>query len=225
MGEAKIFDDWPDQYDQWFETPIGQLVKKYESQLIKEMLQAGSGESILDAGCGTGIFTIDLLAAGAIVVGLELSFPMLSKAVKKLAGYPFRMVQGDMKCLPFDDNEFDKVVSVTAIEFIKDTTGAVNELFRVTKPGGRIVVATLNSLSPWAVRRKASGKDGHPIFKHVRFRAPDEMRALLSVKPEIKTSIHFQKHEEPVRATEIEERGRSEGLETGAFLVARWEKP
>ena len=225
MNEPKIFDDRADQYDQWFTTPIGQLVRQYEGKLLNEMLQPERGEIILDAGCGTGIFTIDLLAAGAIVVGLELSSPMLSQAGKKLEGYPFRMVQGDMKCLPFDDNEFDKAVSVTAVEFIEDATGAVNELFRVTNPGGWIVVATLNSLSPWAVRRKASGKDGHPIFKHVRFRSPDEMRTLLSMKPEIKTAIHFQKHEDPVRATEIEERGRSEGLETGAFLVARWEKP
>ena len=224
MNKPKIFDDRADQYDQWFTTPIGQLVRKYEGDLLNEMLKPEPGENILDAGCGTGIFTMDLLVAGAIVVGLELSFPMLSQAGKKLAGYPFRMIQGDMKCLPFNDNKFDKTVSVTAIEFIEDAIGAVNELFRVTKAGGRIVVATLNSLSPWAVRRKASGKDGHPIFKHVRFRSPDEIRTLLSMKPEIKTAIHFQKHDNPVRTTEIEESGRYEGLETGAFLVACWKK-
>ena len=58
-----------------------------------------------------------------------------------------------MMHLPFDDCAFDKTVSVTAIEFIADAKRAVAELFRVTKRGGIVVVATLNSLSPWADRR------------------------------------------------------------------------
>jgi SAM-dependent methyltransferase len=80
-GNAEIFDDWPDKDDQWFETPIGRLVKKYESQLVLEMLRPQQGERILDAGCGTGIFTLDVLAVRAQVVGLELSLPMLLLAV------------------------------------------------------------------------------------------------------------------------------------------------
>ena len=63
-----------------------------------------------------------------------------------------------MKNLPFTDNSFEKAISVTAIEFIRDARGAIGELFRITKPGGCIVVATLNSLSPWANRRKEAGK-------------------------------------------------------------------
>ena len=46
---TEIFDDWPEKYDQWFETPIGRLVKKYESELVLEMLRPERGERILDA--------------------------------------------------------------------------------------------------------------------------------------------------------------------------------
>ena len=63
--------------------------------------------------------------------------------------------------LPFQDNRFDKFLSVTAIEFIEDAGAAVQEAFRVTKPGGSIVVATLNRLSPWASRRIEAAKKGH----------------------------------------------------------------
>ena len=62
----QIFDDWPERYDQWFETPIGSLVRRYESELLLEMLRPGPGEMLLDAGCGTGVFTQDnqLLKSG-----------------------------------------------------------------------------------------------------------------------------------------------------------------
>jgi ubiquinone/menaquinone biosynthesis C-methylase UbiE len=222
---AEIFDEWPERYDQWFRTPIGRLVKEYESKLILEMLRPGHGERILDAGCGTGVFTLDMLSEGAHIVGLELSLPMLFRAKEKTEGHPLHMVLGDMKNLPFADNTFDKSISVTAIEFIKDARRAVGELFRVTEPGGRIVVATLNSLSPWATRRKVVGKMGHLIFKNVIFRSPDELKRLSPLDGTIKTAIHFQKHHDPKQAKIIEKHGQSKNLSTGAFLTARWEKP
>lgn len=221
----EIFDEWPEKYDRWFETPIGGLVRKYESRLINDMLRPAAGERILDAGCGTGVFTLDLLDAGADVTGLDLSFPMLRRAGIKTAGFPFRMVKGDLKRLPFAGNSFDKAVSVTAIEFIEDAKDAVGELFRVTRPGGWIVVASLNSLSPWAVRRKADAGTGHAIFSHATFRSPDEMAALAPVAGIIRTAIHFLKNDDPLRARTVEEEGYAKSLDTGAFLAARWKKP
>jgi ubiquinone/menaquinone biosynthesis C-methylase UbiE len=222
---AQIFDEWPEKYDQWFETPIGRLVRDYESRLLLEMTRPGQGELILDVGCGTGIFTIDLLAAGSQVTGLEPSLPMLQRAGKKAVGGSFHMVQGDMRWLPFADGAYDKTVSVTAIEFLGDARGGIAELFRVTKPGGLIVVASLNSLSPWAKRREAAAKEGHPIFKQVRFRSPAEMADLVPLPARIKTAIHFQKHDDPNKARQIEKEGEARGLVSGAFLVVRWEKP
>lgn len=222
---AEIFDNWPEKYDRWFEEPIGRLVREVESGLLLEMTRPGKGELILDVGCGTGIFTLDFLAAGSRVVGLELSLPMLKRAGKKAAGCPFHMVRGNMAGLPFADESFDKTVSVTAIEFLEDAHVGVAELFRVTKPGGLVVLATLNSLSPWAARRKAAAKEGHGIFEHVRFRSPTEMADLVPLPALMKTAVHFQKHDDPDRAKETEKAGFAGELDTGAFLVVRWEKP
>ena len=222
---AEIFDDWPEKYDQWFETPLGSLIKKYESELVLEMLRPEQGDRILDAGCGTGVFTLDVLAMGAHVVGLELSLPMLLRAGRKLQGHLFTMVQGDMRKLPFADSEFDKAVSVTAIEFIENASAAISELFRVTKPGGPIVVATLNSLSPWAVRRRAKAEKDKSVFAHALFRSPDDLLNLAPVEGVVKTAIHFRKDDDPEQAKKIEKSGQSMGLETGALAVARWEKP
>ena len=222
---TEIFDTWPQKYDQWFETPIGRLVGKYERRLVLDMVRPERGESILDVGCGTGIFTFDILSAGSRVVGVDLSFPMLRRAGEKAAGYPFCPVRGDMRMLPFPDNCFDKTVSVTAIEFLEDAGGSVAELFRVTRPGGIVAVATLNSLSPWAVRRTAAAKQGHAIFEHARFRSPAQLADLAPFPADIRTAVHFRKNDDPDRAAGMEKDGNARGLNTGAFLIARWNKP
>ncbi len=65
MGEKKqIFDEWSDKYEQWFKTPLGRIVRKTELNLLLESLAPQPDETILDAGCGTGIFTTDFLEKG-----------------------------------------------------------------------------------------------------------------------------------------------------------------
>jgi len=222
--KEQLFDQWPEAYDQWFTTPIGSLVKKYEAELILDLLNPEKGEVILDAGCGTGIFTLDILSLGPKVIGLDISHPMLTQARKKLKGSRFGIVLADMLHLPFSESPFDKVVSITALEFIRDAEAAVKELFRVTRKGGTIVVATLNSLSPWAAKRIAEAKERHSIFEKAIFRSPDDLRSLAPVNGAVKTAIHFQKEDDPEKAVEIERQGERRGLNTGAFVAARWEK-
>jgi len=220
-----LFDEWPEKYDRWFTTPIGSFVKKYESELILDLLKPISGETILDAGCGTGVFTLDILSAGTWIVGLDISFPMLRRAREKAGRHAFSPVMGDIATLPFPDGSFDKVVSITAIEFISDARSAVAELFRVTKKGGVIVVANLNSLSPWAARRTVAAKKGDSIFHKAQFRSPHDLRSLTPVEGVVHTAIHFLKEDTPEKAIETEHEGRIQGWDTGAFAVARWVKP
>ena len=113
--KGELFDPWPDRYDEWFETPVGALVKQYESRLTLDLLDPQSGEMILDAGCGTGVFTLDMLSLGPFIVGLDISVPMLARAEKKIKKQHFVSVAGDITALPFPDDTFDKVVSITAL--------------------------------------------------------------------------------------------------------------
>jgi len=244
MSNKQRFDDWPERYDRWFETPVGKAVLQYETDLILEMLRPGRGERILDAGSGTGIFTREFIARGAKVVGLDISLAMLAYAAKKAA---LRKAQGergsmllcsgekalalcysgvtaDMTTLPFADRTFDKSVSVAALEFVADEKRAVAELFRVTRPGGVVVVATLNSLSPWAARRSANARrDPESIFNRVFFRSPAQLLAATSVPGIVRTVVHFGKEDGPATFDRSEREG--EGLDTGAFVAARWLKP
>jgi ubiquinone/menaquinone biosynthesis C-methylase UbiE len=223
MTVKQIFDDWPDRYDRWFETPLGKAVLATERDLILDMLRPERGQRVLDAGSGTGIFTGAFLARGANVVGLDISFAMLRRAAEKNAALAGQEVAADMMHLPFGDCGFDKTVSVTALEFIPDAPRAVDELFRVTKRGGIVVVATLNSLSPWADRRLADARhDPGSVFNRVVFRSPAELLALTPVTGICRTAVHFGNDDSPADWARIEREGiRSE---MGAFLAARWEK-
>jgi ubiquinone/menaquinone biosynthesis C-methylase UbiE len=260
MSGKQRFDDWPERYDRWFETPVGRAVLRYETELILELLRPDRGERILDAGSGTGIFTREILALGATVVGIDISLAMLLYAEEKAAlrqaqgeRYPIPVLSGenaetrgargsmllwpgekgrvlrysgvtaDMTTLPFADGSFDKSVSIAALEFVADEKRAVAELFRVTRPGGVVVVATLNSLSPWAAKRSANARrDPESIFNRVFFRSPLQLLASTSVPGMARTVVHFGKEDDPATFERSEREG--EGRETGAFVAARWEK-
>jgi len=224
MTGRQLFDDWPERYDRWFDTPVGKAVLKYEVALVLDLLRPMGGEQILDAGSGTGLFTREFRVRGADVVGLDISWAMLRWAQKKSGAFPPCIVTADMTLLPFADGVFDKTVSVTALEFIEDEKKAVAELFRVTKPGGIVVVATLNSLSPWANRRRENARQNQEsIFNRVFFRSPAQLLASAPLSGIVRTAIHFGKEDDPAESDRIEQGGQ--GRETGAFVAARWEKP
>lgn len=220
---SQLFDNWPDPYEQWFHSPIGALVKAAELELVLKLVQLQQGEAILDAGCGSGIFTQPLADAGCRITGLDISVPMLNRARHRLPEQSF--LAADICDLPFADNHFDKTVSITALEFIEDGQQAIAELFRVTKPGGTVVVATLNSLSPWATRRTDTAKKNHDsVFNHAVFRSPDELLNLAPVPGNTFTAVHFAKDCDPELAATIEQQGQVEGLDSGAFLIGCWKK-
>ena len=227
MEESKgeLFDDWPERYDRWFETPIGSLVKSCEEALVMEMLIPAPGETILDAGSGTGVFTLPIIAAGALVTGLDISLPMVLSSIRKLGRASFSPVVADMASLPFRDAAFDKSISITALEFIEDGARSVAELFRVTKAGGLVVAATLNSESPWAARRRKEAGEKESIFRKAVFRSEADMRALVQFPAEVATAVHFDKESDPASAVQLERQGRQRNLRTGAFIAACWRKP
>jgi len=221
MTKPETFDSWPQKYESWFTTPLGKLVLEYEKKLILEMAPPVSGERLLDAGCGTGIFTSLYSAAGSRITGLDLSLPMLNYCRGKLpdAG----LLQGNMLELPFKNDHFDTVISVTALEFIEDAASALDELFRVTRPGGRILIATLNSRSSWAAQRTEKAADEGGLFSRVWFRSHHDLESLRQEPCRTATVVHFNRNEEAEKAREIEK--AREGSPEGAFAAALWEKP
>ncbi len=74
-----------------------------------------------------------------------------------------QLLQCDAHGLALPDDTFDLAVAVTLLEFADRATEVIDELARVTRPGGRIAVAALNPRSPWGLvhRRKLRRPPGH----------------------------------------------------------------
>ena len=106
--------------------------------------QFASGRKVLDAACGMGYGTAMLAAAGASeAVGVDLDAEVIAKVrAAAPAGTRFEVV--DVRELPFADDEFDYVVYFETIEHVPDTDKVFDELARVLKPGGLLLVSTPN---------------------------------------------------------------------------------
>lgn len=105
------------------------------------------GESVLDIGCGAGV---DAMIASIMVgptgsvVGIDVSSEMLARARKNLSLTELDNVafwKGSAEDLPFPDRSFDVVISSGVFNLIADKAKAVEEVFRVMKHGGRLMMA------------------------------------------------------------------------------------
>jgi demethylmenaquinone methyltransferase / 2-methoxy-6-polyprenyl-1,4-benzoquinol methylase len=96
------------------------------------------GERILDIACGTGTSTLPLAKSGATVIGVDFSPEMIAEAGKKHPKIEFR--HADAMKLPFGDDEFDAVTISFGLRNVQDPKQALAEMYRVLKPGGRVVV-------------------------------------------------------------------------------------
>lgn len=115
-----------------------------------DRLQLRRGHTMLDMGCGGGRHAFAALRRGARVVALDMDGGELKDvqatvtAMVELGelpqGAPGGQVQGDALALPFPDGTFDRIVASEILEHILDDEGAIAELARVLKRGGRMAV-------------------------------------------------------------------------------------
>jgi demethylmenaquinone methyltransferase/2-methoxy-6-polyprenyl-1,4-benzoquinol methylase len=97
----------------------------------------------LDLAAGTGVSTQELARSGAYAVGLDISLGMLRQGRQARPEVP--LLAGDALALPFPDRSFDAVTISFGLRNIVDTAGALREMARVTRPGGRLVVCEFSA--------------------------------------------------------------------------------
>jgi SAM-dependent methyltransferase len=123
---------------------------RYRTELTDQTVLAACGPfdglDVLDAGCGEGYLTREIVARGARqVTGADKSPPLIAAAREAAAGLPTaRFHEADLAELPFADASFDLVVVNHVFNDLPDITGPVGELVRVLRPGGRLVILTLH---------------------------------------------------------------------------------
>ena len=212
-------------YDAWFGTPVGGRADQLEWDLIRHLARPRAGECALDVGCGTGQFSLRLEQLGLQVEALDASADMLAVARPKSDAIAWR--KGSAEALPYGDGTFDLVLSVTAIEFMADQGRALREMLRVIRPGGRLVIATLNADSAWGrfYRQQAEASDDG-LFSRARFFTSETllaaMRDLTLGRVRWSSSVFFDPTGHGLRAAALlEVLGRCCARQRGALLVAR----
>jgi SAM-dependent methyltransferase len=132
VPEASIvFDRIADRYDQ---TRGGMDRGRALAAAVLPELPPGP---VLDVGVGTGAVALGLVELGRTVVGVDLSRPMLERAVERLGA---RVAQADGAALPLRAASVDAVCVVWVLALVADPAGLVAEAARVLRPGGRVAV-------------------------------------------------------------------------------------
>lgn len=127
---------------------------------------------ILDVGCGTGELLLNVAKKADLAVGVDISPGMLKKV--PCAAKNVYAVIADADLLPFRDNSFDCVVSVTLLQNMPEPENTVKEINRVVRPGGLAILTSLGKkhteemLISWANAAgffvEKSGKIGEDVY-------------------------------------------------------------
>ncbi len=133
-----LFNRWAKSYDK----QVFQFwMKKFYAQAAAE-LQLTSKTKVLDISCGTGEL-LKRLHGKAQLYGVDLSEDMLAVARTKLPK-EVTLLKADVHHLPFRDNFFDYAMTTEAFHHYYDQPSALKEMTRVTKNGGKVIVADIN---------------------------------------------------------------------------------
>ncbi|MEV6952663.1 demethylmenaquinone methyltransferase [Streptomyces sp. NPDC051183] len=114
---------------------------------VAKAVGARPGHTVLDLAAGTATSSLPFAATGAYVVPCDFSLGMLREGKKKHHWLP--LTAGDATRLPFKDGVFDTVTISFGLRNVQDTDAALRELYRVTKPGGQVVICEF-SQPTWA---------------------------------------------------------------------------
>jgi SAM-dependent methyltransferase len=121
-----------------------------------EWLDIPPGGVALDVGSGPGNVTASLARAAGpdgVALGVDISEPMLARAVRAEAGPQVGFVRADAQRLPFRDETFDAAVSIAMLQLIPKPSVALAEMVRVLRPGARLAVMVPTAGSAGALGR------------------------------------------------------------------------
>ena len=121
---------------------------------LARLLPRGASPRVLDIGCGTG-FNLEQTGALGVrgAVGLDLSAKALTFCRERGLA---QLVRGDAAQPPFGDRTFDVVLALDLIEHVEDDRATLSGLWRVLKPGGRLIVFTPAFQFLWSAQDRVS---------------------------------------------------------------------
>lgn len=139
LPAKKLYQAWAATYDE----PSNPLIEA-ESKMLAGIIGDVAGKKILDLGCGTGRHAILLARAGAIVTGVDFSEEMLAVARTNAAGLNIDIINAEIHAVPLQD-QFDLILCSLVLSHLPNLLPAMQEMSRLLRPGGRIIITDLRT--------------------------------------------------------------------------------
>ena len=148
---AAMFDGVAERYDLMNDILSAGQVRLWR-RVVARITAARPGDRVLDLAAGTGTSALSFTAAGADCVACDFSLGMLRagqarRAGGKQLGGRLAPVAGDALRLPFRDEAFDVVTISFGLRNVASPGAALAEMYRVTRPGGRLVVCEFSTIT------------------------------------------------------------------------------
>lgn len=140
---------------------------------LRDLLRLPTPGRLLDAGGGTGRASAALRPLVDKLIVSDLSRPMLQQATVR---GDMEAIQGHAEFLPFPDESFERIMVVDALHHFCDQQGAIQDLFRVLKPGGRLLIEEPD-IQRWQVKLVALAEKITLMRSH--FLSPFEIQTLI----------------------------------------------
>ncbi|MEW6244201.1 MAG: class I SAM-dependent methyltransferase [Bacillota bacterium] len=176
-----VFRPIAETYDAWYQREPGRVIDEIEKDMVYRLLEPREGIKLLDVGCGTGNYALELARMGVQVTGVDVSRAMLDVAERKAGamGVKLQLIHGDISSIDLLPESYDAVLCVTALEFFEDPAGVLAKCYRSLKPGGRMVVGVIAE-GPWAeFYRKRAKEDASSVFNYATFYTAENLLRLL----------------------------------------------
>lgn len=190
MNQDNPYEMLADEYESWFTE--NQHLFMSEVKAIRRLLP--EFEEGIEIGVGTGLFANAL----GIKEGVEPSSAMRVKA----AARGITVYDAEIENLPFDDSTYDLALMVTVDCFLQDLNLAFNEIHRILKTKGSLVIAFLDIASPLG-KVYDSKKDSNPFYASANFHTADQIISILqqsqfSVVEKCQTVFDLENKKQPV---------------------------
>lgn len=167
-GKVKDFHDWDaEQYRslRYHSSSCEGLAYVTRKELVLSLIDIDSGK-VLDIGCGPGILSSELLDRNFQVFSSDLSIEMIKQArqniVKNTSASNAHFTVGSVNDISFSDNQFDLIFCIGVVCYIEDYNDLLSELYRVLKPGGKLIIQIDKILWP-SLYQKAV-----PVYQYLK---------------------------------------------------------